>query len=254
MPEHIVEAWEAYFSYRTDEPKRVLIDHYQFLVKNIMRPFWAKKPFLLDMEDLRQSGTLGLIQAIERYQKGSDASFETFAQLRVKGAMLDEINSLDWTPRNMRKQIREVLEAESKIIAHGEILSNESIALMTKLTVEEVAKARASSHRTYILPVDQDSIREMEATHGSQAESQGSSAPLDGVHRGSEGLDFRLSLMKELAPDERQVVYLRFFCGESMEQIAHILRIPKTRVSALHKRALEKLKLVYDQSGQKDSL
>lgn len=250
MPEDIALAWELYFATQDASSKDHLIKHYQFLVRNIMRPFWSKKPFLLDMEDLNQAGNVGLIQAIERYKQNSEASFETFAQLRVKGSILDEINSLDWTPRNMRKNIREVLAAESKIAAHGEDVSNESIAEATGMTVEEVAKARASSHRTYILPVDQDAIREIETlSKGSSNSIQGMSAPLDGVHKGSDGLDFRLSTMKELNTEEQQVVYLRFFCGESMGNIAKILKFPPTRVSTIHKRALEKLRVAYLKSA-----
>lgn len=250
MPENIVLAWEVYFSSHDAASKAILIEHYQFLVKNIMRPFWAKKPFLLDMEDLKQSGNLGLIQAIERYKQDSDASFETFAQLRVKGAMLDEINSLDWTPRNMRKNIREVLEAESNMVALGESVTAKALAEATGMSLQEVILARASAHRTFILPVDQEAMREMESIHVANNSAQGVSAPLDGVHKGSEGLDFRLSMMQLLTYEERRVIYLRFFCGESMERISVILKIPKTRVSSLHKKAIEKLRASYIRNAQ----
>lgn len=245
MPEAIVLAWKVYSSTRDENAKILLIEHYQPLVKNIMRPFWSKKPFLLDMDDLKQAGNIGLIQAIERYNPDSNASFETFAQLRVKGAMLDEINSLDWTPRNIRRQIREVLDAENKIAASGREITVENLADFTGYTHTEIERARASSRRTFILPVDQEAIREMENSPTSKSEDNGSFDPLDGSGKDNDGLDFRLSLMQELTEDERQVVYLKFFCGETMSRISELTGLPLTKVSMLNKSALGKIKIVY---------
>lgn len=248
MPEHIVVAWESYFATKDIEAKNILIGHYGFLVKNIMRPFWAKKPFLLEMDDLYQSGTLGLMQALERYQKDSDATFETFAQLRIKGAMLDEINSLDWTPRNIRKNIRDVIEAETRLVAQGKEANNLTISELVDLTPEQVAFARASAQRTFIIPVDQDSIREMEYSLQGTANDTALTDSLDGSAHGSDGLEFRISMMRELNPEERQVIYLRFFYGESMKHISKILGIPTSKVSVIHKRAIEKLRIVFGNS------
>ncbi len=252
MPDHVKEAWDCYFATKDDNAKNILLSYYQFLVKNIMRPYWAKKPAILEMEDLHSAGNLGLMQAIERYKDGSDASFETFAQLRVNGAILDEINSLDWTPRNVRKHIREVLEAENRISSAGGKATIQGIAEYTGLTEEEVLFAKSSSHRTFILPVDQDAMREMENSGGTSHGSVGISTAFDGNQRGSEGLDFRLSIMKELTADEQRVVYLRFFCGETIIRIGEILNLPTSKVSSIHKRALEKLRKFYRKSGYMD--
>lgn len=240
MPENIVQAWESYFQRRDDESKEILIEHYQPLVRSIMRPFWVKKPFLLDTEDLRQAGNIGLIQAIERYKSGSDASFETFAQLRINGSIIDEINSLDWTPRNTRRQIREVLEAENKLSTRGVKPTMEALSDETGLTPDQVRIAKSSSHRTFILPVDRDTIRDIETD--SKTAFGGHSGHFDGNYADSEGLDFRIAIMQLLNSEERQVIYLKFFCGESMINISRILGTSPTRVTMIHKRALEKLK------------
>lgn len=245
MPENIKAAWDSYFQNRDTESKEILIEHYQPLVRSIMRPFWAKKPFLLDTEDLRQAGNIGLIQAVERYKQGSDASFETFAQLRINGSIIDEINSLDWTPRNTRRQIREVLEAENKLATRGSKVTAESVSQETGMTPEQVRIAKSSSHRTFILPVDRDTIRDIETDV--KTAFGGHSGHFDGNFADSEGLDFRIAVMQLLNDEERKVIYLKFFCGESMINISRILGTSPTRVTMIHKRALAKLRQSWPQ-------
>lgn len=243
-PLEILNAWDSYFSNRDDTSKMKLIKYYHFLVHNITRPFWAKKPFILDMDDLIQAGRLGLIQAIERYRNDTDASFETFAQLRVRGSILDEINSLDWTPRNMRRMIREVIAAESKLIAHGDEPSIENLSKETKYSHEEVKLAKQSAQRTFVLPIDQDALREHETFTSN--DQQGMNSPLDGTQNNNEGLDFRIAIMKELTEEEGQVIYLRFFCCESVSHTAKILNMTSSKVSVVQKRALDKLRKIMD--------
>lgn len=243
MPQDIKDAWELYFSTRNEEAKDRLIAHYQPLVRSIMRPYWAKKPFLMDNDDLLQAGNIGLIQAIERYKKDSDASFETFAQLRINGSIIDEINLLDWTPRNTRRQIREVLAAEAKIAQRGEDVNHDSVAEETGMDRDTARAAKASSHRTFILPVDKDSIADMEvASKGAFAASGG----FDGDYTDSEGMDFRISLMSLLDEEEQQVIYLKFFCGETLINISKMLGISTTKVSMVHKSALLKIRAAWD--------
>lgn len=250
-PPHILEAWTVYVATRDSEDenqaidentKILLIQHYQFLVKNIMRPFWSKKPSILDMDDLLQAGNLGLIQAVERYNPSSDASFETFAQRRVRGAILDEINSLDWTPRNVRKQIRMVIKAENKLTSEDRPITTAAVAEEAELTESEVEDARAYAHRTYIHPVDHDSIREMENEHG---EDQIASYFGVGSTQNDEGLDFRIMTMQALTEEEQRIIFLKVFCKEPASQIARILDIPVLKVSSIQRRAMDKLRKVY---------
>ncbi|MBC9705833.1 MAG: sigma-70 family RNA polymerase sigma factor [Enterococcus sp.] len=241
MLPHIKEAWDKYFATKDESAKAILVEHYQFLVKHIMKPFWHKKPFLLDHTDLISAGNIGLIQAIERYTNDRDTMFETFAQLRIRGAILDEINSLDWTPRSVRKNIRTVIKAEEQIAIAGDKTSPENISDVTGLSVEEVKTARNQATRTYILPVNQESIREFE---GSLSESQIENG-YHGVvgndsHRKS--LDAWISMMSELTDQEQRVILLRFYYEETMVRTAKILRTSPNNVSALQASAFEKIK------------
>lgn len=241
MPPHIAEAWEQYFDSKDEKAKAVLVEHYQFLVKHIMKPFWHKKPFLLDHQDLISAGNIGLIQAIERYTQGREAMFETFAQLRIRGAILDEINSLDWTPRGVRKNIRTVIKAEEEIAIAGEETSAENIAEATGMTVEAVKKAKGQAVRTYILPVNQETIREFEVNLSeSQIENGFHGVVSTSSHQQS--LDAWISIMSELTDQEQRVILLRFYYEETMAKTAKILRTSPNNVSMLQQSAFAKIK------------
>lgn len=245
LPE-IAKAWESYFVNRDDESKMKLYHHYQFLVRNISRPFWAKKPFILDMDDLKQAGNMRLWQAIERYNDGSNATFETFASLHVRGGMLDEINSLDWTPRKMRRLIRVVIAAETKLRSHGEEITLENIAKETGFTDEEIITARSSTNRTFIIPADQEAMAEYEASNETTIMNDIYNGTNALIYGENDGLEFRISLMKELTVEERKVIYLRFFYCETVARTAEILKIKQSRVSSIQKQALGKLKAHYE--------
>lgn len=85
-----------------------LIEQHAVLVKKIAYQLMAKLPPNIEMDDLIQSGMMGLIESIERYEEGHGAEFETYASTRIRGAMLDELRSIDWVPRGVRKNMRNV--------------------------------------------------------------------------------------------------------------------------------------------------
>lgn len=241
MLPHIKEAWDKYFATKDEAAKAVLVEHYQFLVKHIMKPFWHKKPFLLDHSDLISAGNIGLLQAIERYTNDRNAMFETFAQLRIRGAILDEINSLDWTPRSVRKNIRTVIKAEERIAIAGEKLSPENVSEATGLTVEEVKTARKQAVRTYILPVNQESIREFEVNL-SESQIENGFHGIVGNESQRQSLDAWISMMSELTDQEQRVILLRFYYEETMVRTAKILHTTPNNVSALQASAFEKIR------------
>lgn len=240
MP-RIKKAWDDYFATQDEAAKSILIAHYQFLVKHIMRPFWHKKPFLLDHDDLLQAGNIGLIQAIERYSADQGAMFETFAQLRIRGAILDEINSLDWTPRSVRKNIRAVMKAEEGILLSGEPLSPEKISEATGLSVQDVKLAKNQANRTFVLPVNQDSLREIE-TNLSENDSDLGFARFANDENERNARDSWMSMMSILTDQEQRVILLRFYYEETMVKTAKVLRISPNSVSSLQASAFAKIR------------
>lgn len=250
MPPEIQAAWDKYQSSRDETAKALLVAHYGFLVKQIARPFYHSKPFVLDYEDLIQAGTIGLIQAVERFEYGKDATFETFAQLRIRGSIIDDINSLDWTPRSVRKNIRTVLKAEEKATHEGERASAEAVSVITGLSVDEVNLARNQALRTFVLPVNQESMREIESQLNEQ-ETQRAFYQL-GILKNPNGHDTWSSIVHELSDLEKSVLLLRFYYDETMVRTAKILAISPNTVSTVQHAAINKLKEFW--KGQQDML
>ena len=251
MSDEIKAAWESYWDDKDPAAKDVLIKHYSFLVNHITRPFWHKKPFLLDHSDLISAGTIGLIQAIERFDRSRGFMFETFAQLRIRGAILDEINSLDWTPRSVRKNIRTVLKAEEQILSTGEEASSEAIAQVTGMSPETVEQSRNQAMRTYVLPVNQESLREIESQLSEQ-EAERAFSHLVGMVKGPNSKNTWTSLTQDLTEAERNVILLRFYYDETMIKTAKLLKMSPNTVSIIQHSALAKLRARLNEEDYSD--
>lgn len=251
MSDEIKSAWESYWDDKDPAAKNILIDHYSFLVNHITRPFWHKKPFLLDHSDLISAGTIGLIQAIERFDRSRGFMFETFAQLRIRGAILDEINSLDWTPRSVRKNIRTVLKAEEQILSSGDEPSSEAISKITGMSPETVQQSRHQAMRTYVLPVNQESLREIESQLN-EHEVERAFSHLVGMIKSPNSKNTWTSLIQDLTKAERSVILLRFYYDETMVKTAKILQMSPNTVSLIQHSALAKLKARLNEEDYSD--
>jgi RNA polymerase sigma factor for flagellar operon FliA len=95
-------------SHLTQQQQTKLLEQHAALVKKIAYQLMAKLPPNIEMDDLIQSGMMGLIEALDRYEEVQGAEFETYASTRIRGAMLDELRSIDWVPRGVRKNMRNV--------------------------------------------------------------------------------------------------------------------------------------------------
>lgn len=250
-PSEIIDAWHLYHASQDETAKDQLIAHYDFLVKQLARPFYYSKPFILDYDDLLQAGKIGLIQAIERYKFGKDAMFETFAQLRIRGAILDEINSLDWTPRSVRKNIRSVIKAEEKITSQGGNPTTDQIAAITGLTPADVYLAHNQALRTFVLPVNQESMRAIESQLNEQ-ETERVFYQM-GILSKPNGQDVWTSLTELLTDLEKSVLLLRFYYDETMVRTAKILNITANAVSSTQYAALAKLKANFNEQDFRDN-
>lgn len=154
MNPEIEKLWEEYSQTRSPETKDKLAGMYGGLVYKIAAKFAHKKPTVFEFEDIVQEGMLGLLDAIEKFEPERGFQFSTYAQIRIRGAIIDGINALDWTPRRVKKEIREVLTAMEKFGEH----SYDQIATETGLTSTEVKKIINKMAKTYIVPMDFESI------------------------------------------------------------------------------------------------
>ncbi|MGB9789903.1 FliA/WhiG family RNA polymerase sigma factor [Thermotoga caldifontis] len=207
--------------------KRIASDLVQHLPKNV------------EVEDLIQEGVLALISAIRRYDPRRGVNLRTFLIKRIKGAMYDYLRNIDWMPRSLRRNIKEVekaiYELESKLGRHPTV---EEISLYTNLSNEEVIRAKNEMVRKQFLRLDEY----LYDTYDSYSpDVAADSEPLQDAYK-QILLEQVTEAIKQLPQREQLVLSLRFEQELSLKEIGLILGVSESRVSQILSSALIKIK------------
>jgi RNA polymerase sigma factor for flagellar operon FliA len=237
--------WLEYTESRDQEIRDRLILTYAPLVKFVAGRVGANLPAHVDEQDLVSYGLLGLIGAIERFDPGREIKFETFAMARIRGAIIDELRSLDWVPRSVRTRARQIERAIT--VLEKELMrapTDEEIAKKLGLTTEELDDSLGEISRTYIAALD-----ELWSPSGS-----GDTVALIDTIEDESGPDPELSLeqseirealaesISELPEREKLVVTLYYYEELTLREIGEVLGVTESRVSQLHTKAILRLK------------
>jgi len=203
------------------------------LVKRIAYHLLAKLPDTVLVEDLIQSGMLGLLEASNNYSDTHGASFSTYAGIRIRGAMLDDIRRTDWTPRSVHRKARQITEVMQKIEQKtGRDARDTEIASMLEITIEEYQKILLDSTCCRLFSTD---------------EIEGSSDPasVENVLENLSEADFRETLIEAIAslPErERMVVSLYYDNELNLKEIGKVLNVSESRACQINNQAMLRLK------------
>lgn len=220
----IEQLWDEYSKNPTAEVKALLAAKYSGLVYKIAIKFLHKKPSVFDFDDIIQDGTLGLLDAIDKFDPGRGFQFSTYAQARIRGAIIDGINVMDWTPRRIKKEIRSVLTA---IEEHGED-NYEEIAKSLNIPVQEVKDTIKRMSKTYIVPMDFETI----IMH----------SPLTDAESAETTSEVKIIIERLLTMEEQEIVRMSFFEGYPNTEISRITSLTLKEVKDLKDSAIEKLR------------
>ncbi len=219
-----------------------LVVAYSPLVKYVAGRMASGLPSHVEESDLISYGLLGLIGAIERYDPEREIKFETFAVSRIKGAIIDELRSLDWVPRSVRSRAREIEKAHSKLENQLQRApSEEEMAEKLGLTIEEF--------RSALLEIANSSVLALDDLWTVADPSGGKVSLLDTLRDPNavdpqEQLDAaefkdRLADAIEALPDrERLVIALYYYENLTLREIGEVLGVTESRVSQLHTKAV----------------
>jgi RNA polymerase sigma factor for flagellar operon FliA len=214
-----------------------LVLQYASLVKRIAYHIMSRLPPSVQVEDLIQAGMIGLLEAAKNYDADQGASFETYAGIRIRGAMLDEIRKGDWAPRSVHRKARQVAEAVRTIEnATGRDARDHEVAKALSMTLDEYHKTLQDASGCRLL-----SFEEMGMTEDSVPSrlTRGSS-PYEGVQQD----DFKRSLAEAISglPDrERLVLTLYYEEDLNLREIGAVIGVSDSRVSQIHSQALIRL-------------
>ncbi|HET8850326.1 MAG TPA: RNA polymerase sigma factor FliA [Marinobacter sp.] len=215
-----------------------LIEEHAPLVKKIALHLMARLPASVQLEDLMQAGMIGLLEAAQRYSSGKGATFETYAGIRIRGAMVDEIRKGDWVPRSVHRNARRI-SAAIKVVEDraGREAQDTEVAdeLGIELSEYHASLADASSGRLFSL----DELNE--SGDLPLEESETSDNPLDGLSASA----FQRSLAEAIdALPEREKLVLSLYYQEelNLKEIGAILGVSESRVSQIHSQAALRLR------------
>lgn len=231
-PEQIRELWRQYRANPTPALRLQFVQKYQPLVYKIASGFLRKRPTVLDYDDLLSAGLIGLLDAIERYDPDNTqkAQFQTYATWRVRGAILDEINSMDWTPRSMRENIKSVLNAiERHQHEDPEQPTVEQLAQKSELDIETVKKVMLHMEKTYIIPVEHETMEGASSTFSGATVAEETASTIN------------LTIKKDLNEIERQFIMLKFYGGYNHREIQAMLDLTVSELRQVRDDAYLKL-------------
>ncbi|MCQ4269859.1 RNA polymerase sigma factor FliA [Pseudomonas kuykendallii] len=219
-----------------------LIERYAPLVKRIAYHLLARLPASVQVEDLMQAGMIGLLEAAKKYDSGKGASFETYAGIRIRGAMLDEVRKGDWAPRSVHRNSRMVSDAIRAVEARtGRDAKDQEVAAELKLSLEEYYGILSDTQGSRLFSFD-DLLQEGE--HGSGLHEDGSFTHYEPA-RDLEDDRFQRALADAIAnlPERERLVLSLYYDEElNLKEIGEVLGVSESRVSQLHSQCAARLR------------
>lgn len=223
-----------------DVSEQKLIETHLVMVKRIAYHLKSKLPEQVPVEDLIQAGMLGLIESAKKFDENQGASFETYAGIRVRGAMLDEIRRNDWTPRSVHKNTRLVAEAVAKVEHEkGRKSTDMEIAKAMDISLDEYHQMMMDTHNHRVLSID-------ETAYNDEAiiEKLPNQQPLmvDGIY--TEDMKKLIARTISQLPKRESLVMALYYNEElNLREIGAILGVSESRVCQIHSQAMAHLRV-----------
>lgn len=219
--------------------KTALLEQHTVLVKRIAYHLLARLPASVIVDDLIQSGMIGLLEAANNFDNSKGASFETFAGIRIRGAMLDEIRRGDWVPRSVHKNSRMISEAIKNLeAAYGRDVSDIEVAEKLDISINEYHHMLNEVSSGKILGIDDLGVSE-DVIDIAQNHQQ------DEPYANIEHSIFKKSLAECISSlPEREALVLSLYYDEelNLREIGQVLDVSESRVSQIHSQAMHRLK------------
>ncbi|HAI59837.1 MAG TPA: RNA polymerase sigma factor FliA [Xanthomonadaceae bacterium] len=225
-----------------------VVERHAELVRRIAHHLAARLPASVEIDDLVQAGMLGLIEAARNFDSDQGASFETYASIRIRGAMIDEIRKGDWTPRSVHRRTREAAEATRRIEqASGRAATGAEIAEALGLAPDEYARLLEDAVSGQVLSLDShvEDHGEVELPAGPGASPE----------RELQAMQFQQALaavIGELPERERLVLSLYYEQELNLREIGAVLGVSESRVCQIHGQAVLRLRARLEPFGSAD--
>lgn len=244
MQQDIKGLWKSYALTRNPEIKEKLLVHYLPIVKYVASRMLMTLPPSVEYDDLVSSGLIGLIGSVDRFDPDQGVKFETFVLPRIKGAILDELRTLDWAPRSLRSKARAmdraIVDLEREL---GRPASDIEVADRLEISNYEFSSLQREITSASLLSLD-GSLRE-DTENGTcmydVVENPLAENPLESIED-DELKGLMVEVINEMPEQERLVISLYYYEELTLREIGNVMDITESRVSQIHTKAIGGLK------------
>lgn len=232
--------WIEYKKTNSQLLRKEIITSYLNLVHYIAGRLNVEVGYYIDYEDLVGYGIIGLIDAIDKFDINMGVKFETYATLRIRGAVLDNLRKIDWMPRSLRKKYKSII-AETNILENdlGREPTEREICKACKITLEELHETLSKAQGDKFLSLEGASLnKEIKISNISSFENI--KGPEE-ILNSKETINMLKLEIDKLREKEKYVISLYYFEDLTLKEISKILEVSESRVSQIHSKALFKL-------------
>lgn len=234
--------WLKYDQTKAADLREKIILEYAPLVKAVAGRLSMYLGYNVDYEDLVSYGVLGLIDAIDKFDIAKDVKFETYASLRIRGAILDQIRKMDWIPRTIRQKQKKI-DAVLKDVEQrsGRQATEEELADGLGITREELGEWQSQMKITNVVSLNEFLEQGSEIPNERGKVSRDFERPEE-VFEQNELKEVLSDALELLTEKEKKVILFYYYEELTLKEISRILEVSESRISQLHTRALQKMK------------
>jgi len=239
------ELWIEYKKTRNTSIRELFIVKYAPLVKYVAGKVAIGMPGNVEFDDLVGYGVFGLLDAIDKYDPEKNVKFNTYAVTRIRGAIFDELRSIDWVPRSVRQQSREVEEAIADLEARlGRAATDVEIARELGMSVDEFQQVLLKISGTSVISLTDLRFGSEDAEQVSVADTIEAPVSLnpDVIVEREEMRRIIVNAINELSDREKKVLIMYYYEDMTLREIGRVLQVTESRVSQIHTGANAKLK------------
>lgn len=236
-----LKMWEAYQKNPSPDIREKIIIEYAPLVKVVAGRLSMYLGYNVEYDDLVSYGVFGLIDAIDKFDMSKEVKFETYASLRIRGSILDQIRKMDWIPRTVRQKQKKIDEAIRNVETKtGKNARDEDIAKELGVTENELLTWQTQLKVTNVVSLNEYVEQGTEPAMDAKGNSQ-FTQPEDAIQQDElkQILDHAL---EQLTEKEKRVILLYYYEDLTLKEISGVLEVSESRISQLHTKALGKMK------------
>lgn len=234
--------WEDYGRTKSLDLREKIILEYAPLVKVVAGRLSMYLGYNVEYDDLVGYGVFGLIDAIDKFEPAKAVKFETYASLRIRGAILDQIRKMDWIPRTIRQKQKKIDTVMKEIEAEtGKSATDEEIAKALGISDDEFYDWQSQMKITGVVSLNEFLEQGSDVSNEKGGISKGFEGPEEVLEK-SELKKTLAEALELLTEKEKKVILLYYYEELTLKEISNILEVSESRISQLHTKALQKMK------------